>query len=434
MAEDDRTHTGTAEFESGEGNTLTVEFPAVEEAYVCQYCDDEFTFEQIKKVTNTSKLKTTREGNIKKIVPFLNKYRADFQLDTCLKKAHFIAQVTHESAQFKTFEESENWYYWNTSENKAKSFPGVFSNTKKELDATMAASLKDHLKDIFAIKDKDGKVLTKTNDEIKKIIQDNKVKIVDKALYANYDKGETHIIDIKEKVTKNGVETEVVKYKIYYKDHKAFGVPLLSRMYAPYPGDTRGLGNGAESTQDGWIYKGRGLKQLTGVGNYEKFTKFRNRSDVTFTGDTTGEIDFAKKVAAGTDIKTGNYVKVAEPMYAVQSALYFWTEGTKYSSKYAYENAEDDDVTKVSRAVNRHDTKAESTRENFYNRARKKGSFDITRHHKDYYDNGSDEQKKAAKAYFKKWKDKDTEAKKHHDAIEKEESEAKKAEGSGTGG
>ena len=120
-------------------------------------------------------------------------------------------------------------------------------------------------------------------------------------------------------------------------------------------------------------------------------------------------------------------------MYAVQSALYFWTEGTKYSGKYAYENAEDDDVTKVSRAVNRWDTGAESTRENFYKNARKKGSFDITRHHKDYYDNGSDDQKATAKAYFAKWKDDDEEAKKHHDAIAEEEAATEEG-GTGTGG
>lgn len=432
MAEDDKSNMATAEFESGEGNTLSIEFPAVEEAYVCQYCDDEFTLAIIKKVMS-AKATTSRTANINSIVPYLNSYREDFQLDTCLKKAHFIAQVTHESAQFKTFQESENWYYWKTSKNKANSFPGVFSNKKITFDTTMQTSLKDHLSDIFTIKDKDDKVLTKTNDQIKTILVDNDVKVIDKALYANFDKGEELVTEIKEK--KDGSEEEVVKYKIYYKDHKSFGVPLLSRMYAPYPGDKRGLGNGAESTQDGWIYKGRGLKQLTGVGNYENFTKFRNRTDVTFSGDTTGEIDFAEKVAAGVDIKTGNYVKIGEAMYAVQSALYFWTEGTKYSSKYAYEHAEDDDITKVSRAVNRYDSGAESTREGFYNRARKKDAFDITRHHKDYYDNGSETQKTAAKAYFKKWKDKDDEAKKHHEAIEKEESEATEgAAGTGTGG
>ena len=49
MAGDDKTNMATAEFESGEGNTLSIEFPAVEEPYVCQYCDDEFTLDQIKK-------------------------------------------------------------------------------------------------------------------------------------------------------------------------------------------------------------------------------------------------------------------------------------------------------------------------------------------------------------------------------------------------
>ncbi len=417
MAENQGSNIMTATFGSGEGNTLTIEVPEVEADYICQYCDDEFTLAQIKKVL-TATATTTRETNINDIIPFLNSYRKDFGLDTCLKKAHFIAQVTHESAQFRTFEEGENWYYWSDSANAARNFPGVFSNTKIEFDTTMGTSLNDHLTTIFKFTDKDGTVLTKTNAQIKQILFDENVKVIDKTMYANYDKGETHLIDIKEGTP------PVVKYKIYIKDHPAFGVPLLSRMYAPYPGDTRGLGNGDELSQDGWIYKGRGLKQLTGVGNYENFRNFRNRADVTFSGDTTGEIDFAEKVADGVDIKTGNYMKVAEPMYAVQSALYFWTEGTKYNSKHAEEHAEDDDITSVSKAVNRYDTGAEASRETFYNKARKKDAFDIVRHHKDYYDNGNETRKAAAKAYFEKWKDDDAEAKTHFDAIEAEEAAA----------
>jgi len=412
-----KSHMATARFGSGRGNTLRIEFLEVEqEDYICQYCDDEFTLEQFKK-TLISTATTKRINNINKIIPFLNKYRKDFGLDTCLKKAHFVAQITHESAQFKTFEESENWYYWSDKKNKVNSFPGVYSNTPIEFDETIGTSLKKYLKDIFSIKDSEDKVIDKTNEEIKKILIDGKVKVIDKQLYAKYHKGEKFIVDIKQKELKDGIEVEIIKYKVYLKNHKAFGIPLLSRMYAPYTGDKRGLGNGDELTRDGWIYKGRGLKQLTGVANYNSFTAYRNRSDITFTDDTTGAIDFAKKVDANKDIKTGNYVKIAEPMYAVQSALYFWNEGTKYKSKYAVEHAEDDNITNVSRAVNRYDSENESNREKYYNKARKKDAFDIVRHYKDIYDNGSKKQKEDAKKYFEKWKDNDDLAKKYLDEI-----------------
>ena len=391
------------------------------EDYSCQYCDDEITLDQVKKTIGGT-VGSSQITNINKVLPFINKYRKDFGLDTCLKKAHFLAQITHESDKFNSLEEYEKWNY--RSKNKATgkivSLPGVFSNTAIEFDETMGKSLKEHLTEIFTIKDSKDKALTKTNDEIKKILLDNKVKVIDKKLYTNYQQGEELLKEVKEKKKKeDGTETEVIKFKIYLKSHPHFGIPLLSRMYAPYTGDTRRLGNGNELSRDGWKYKGRGLKQLTGSGNYEEFSAYRN--GITFTDDTSGKIDFAKNDDTGSpqDVKKGNYVKVAEPMYAVQSALWFWNGGTKYSSKYAVEHAENDDVNSVSKAVNSGDTSNLTNREGYYNNARKKDAIDIVRHHTDIYDNGTDEQKEISKAYFEKWKDKDEEAKKKLEEINK---------------
>lgn len=45
------------------------------------------------------------------------------------------------------------------------------------------------------------------------------------------------------------------------------------------------MGNGPESSGDGWLYRGRGALQLTGKINYEAFAKFCNRPDVMTNPD-----------------------------------------------------------------------------------------------------------------------------------------------------
>ena len=45
------------------------------------------------------------------------------------------------------------------------------------------------------------------------------------------------------------------------------------------------MGNGPESSGDGWKYRGRGALQLTGKSNYEAFAKYCNRPDVMINPD-----------------------------------------------------------------------------------------------------------------------------------------------------
>jgi len=54
---------------------------------------------------------------------------------------------------------------------------------------------------------------------------------------------------------------------------------IANRVYA------NRMGNGPESSGDGWKYRGRGALQLTGKDNYQAFAKFCNRPDVMTNPD-----------------------------------------------------------------------------------------------------------------------------------------------------
>lgn len=82
------------------------------------------------------------------------------------------------------------------------------------------------------------------------------------------------------------------------------------------------LGNGDESSGDGWKFRGRGLIQITGKNNYKLFSKTTNQ-------------DFL--IAPE---------KVATPAYALSSACWFWKR--KNINQYA----DQDDVHMVTKAVN----------------------------------------------------------------------------------
>lgn len=65
-------------------------------------------------------------------------------------------------------------------------------------------------------------------------------------------------------------------------------------------------GNGNVGSGDGWTFRGRGLFQLTGRGNYRAFTEWHER-------EFEEGIDFESEPD-----------RAAEPIYAVRSAVYFW--------------------------------------------------------------------------------------------------------------
>jgi len=76
----------------------------------------------------------------------------------------------------------------------------------------------------------------------------------------------------------------------------------------------RQLGNGDYASGDGWKYRGRGLKQLTGLSHYTGFTADYNQIF------QDGNVDFVN-----------NPDLLLEAKYAIRSAVYFWLHYTLYS-------------------------------------------------------------------------------------------------------
>jgi len=91
---------------------------------------------------------------------------------------------------------------------------------------------------------------------------------------------------------------------------------IANRVYA------NRMGNGDESSGDGWKYRGRGLIELTGKQNYQKYGLARN-IDVLSTPE-----------------------KLSEPYYAIDSAVWFWNSHSL--NKYA----DQDDILTITKRIN----------------------------------------------------------------------------------
>ena len=87
--------------------------------------------------------------------------------------------------------------------------------------------------------------------------------------------------------------------------HPANQVNIANKAY--------GSRNGNDMPGDGWLYRGRGMKQLTGKNNYRRFSAYNNSK----WGESVDFVSSPEIVA--DDIK-----------YAVRSALFFWDDNKMY--------------------------------------------------------------------------------------------------------
>ncbi|SDL40188.1 glycoside hydrolase family 19 protein [Chryseobacterium taihuense] len=97
----------------------------------CPNCEKDITLEQIKAICVSKKNRKGIETclieddtMIKKALPFLNKYRKKVGINTCITKAHFLAQISHES---KFYDLQERFKY-----SSASRMNGIFDSYFKQ--------------------------------------------------------------------------------------------------------------------------------------------------------------------------------------------------------------------------------------------------------------------------------------------------------------
>lgn len=347
---------------------------------LCPYCAEEITLEQV-----TYVIPRANKILVKKLLVYFNKYRKEFKLDTCLRKAHFIAQVGAET-RFRSLQESGHYRYISADTK--------YFSENQLIDDIIINSLKDKLIEIFKITDSNNNVIKKTNTELKQILKKQQIKIDIRQLYAQRKSQKGELLDdkivetyiIKEKNSK-GEDVDLERNIVLLKRGHAFPIEFLSRYYADRNGN-----KGGELSREGYMFCGRGVKQLTGRANYEAFSEFRKK--YPFPDDPKGYIDFAK-ITDKEKLK-GNFELLSDEenvIYAVQSALWYFQKGNKSGTgKYTVEWADEDNVQFTTKTING-GYNGLKKRNDFTKKARGDSGFKVFQHYLQIYKNGSKEQK-----------------------------------------
>ena len=97
------------------------------------------------------------------------------------------------------------------------------------------------------------------------------------------------------------------------------------------------LGNGDYESGDGWVYRGRGMKHVTGRANYRDFSKWNKKHQTEWPEDI---VNFEE-----------NPELLTQPKYAVRSAAYFWV--TRGIPEIADKGAKANQVNAITAIVNK---------------------------------------------------------------------------------
>ena len=151
----------------------------------------------------------------------------------------------------------------------------------------------------------------------------------------------------------NPEEAKAHGYKIGSGKIKENGLPMTESDFqaianGAYGGRTA-LGNRGYFSGDGWKYRGRGLKQLTGRHNYTAFNEWHRNNAAKWPGDNA---DFIENPELLTKIK-----------YATRSAACFWLTNKLY--EIADDGSTPETVDRITKIVNLHTTSYPDRRVHF---------------------------------------------------------------------
>ncbi len=254
----------------------------------------QFTLEIMKKVFK-NETPRSKYGDLKAIADELNAHLEFYKLDTPLLRCHFFAQIIQETGTSLNITEGTNW-----SIDAIKGFSNGATRRYPEAQ--------------------DG---------------DNTDPRAGK-LYA-----EVHGYKTKSKI--NGI------WHYYKADGDEVTLEDKKAVFNTIYGNRSNLGNGDYGSGDGWKYRGRGLKQLTGKFNYLDFNDWHALNQNLWVNDV---VDFVQQ----PDL-ISSYFK-----YATRSAAFFWIT---YCSDLATD-ASHDSVKAVTEKVNMGTNSYEQREKNFW--------------------------------------------------------------------
>lgn len=132
-------------------------------------------------------------------------------------------------------------------------------------------------------------------------------------------------------------------------------IAIVNTIY----GNRAELGNGSYSSNDGWNYRGRGLKQVTGKSNYTSFNNWHKSNQSKWPNDIINAVD--------------DFEILSQMKFATRSAAWFWISNSSNANPdsrakcFDYANeASDAAVDRITNIINLNTDSRQKRKNNFW--------------------------------------------------------------------